>query len=142
MILVYFREYKTFFGDDIWSALTEQAHTNRRLDRNVSINEIAGSWITKDRLPVVTVERNYKTNSAVLKQRVYLRDRPHDVPDQDKMLWWIPIIVVDQNSLNFYNYTPKVWMKKEREIVINNLPNADTFIIVNPEEIGKIEWNH
>ncbi|XP_044740664.1 aminopeptidase N isoform X2 [Chrysoperla carnea] len=136
------KEYKTFFGDDIWSALTEQAHTNRVLCRQVSVNEIAGSWITKDRLPVVTVTRDYKKNSAVLKQRVYLRDRPHDVPDQDKMLWWIPIVLVDEEKLDFHNYTPRVWMKKEREIEIKDLPKENQFIIVNPEEIGPFPVNY
>lgn len=65
-----------------------------------------------------------------------MRDRPHDVPDQDKMLWWIPIVLVDEEKLDFHNYTPRVWMKKEREIEIKDLPKENQFIIVNPEEIG------
>lgn len=41
-----------------------------------------------------------------------------------------------QDKLNFFNTTPLVWMKKEREIELKNLPDKDHFIIVNPEEIG------
>lgn len=69
-------------------------------------------------------------------QRVYLRDRPHDVPDQDKLVWWIPIVLIGQDMMNFTNTTPVCWMRKEREITLPNLPNADNFIIINPEEIG------
>lgn len=29
-------------------------------------------------------------------------------------------------------------MKREKEIKINNMPKNDMFIIINPEEIGKI----
>lgn len=65
-----------------------------------------------------------------------MRDRPHDVPDQDKLLWWIPIVLISQDNMNFTNSTPTVWMKKEREIVMNNLPGPESFIIINPEEIG------
>lgn len=71
-------------------------------------------------------------------QRVYLRDRPHDVPDQDKLLWWVPIVMVTQDKMDFANSTPTVWMKKEREIVLRNLPDPKSFIIINPEEIGAI----
>lgn len=68
---------------------------------------------------------------------MYLRERPHDVPDQEKFLWWIPVILIRQDKLQFSNSTPLVWMKREREIKISDLPEKDVFIIVNPEEIGK-----
>ncbi|CAH0553112.1 unnamed protein product [Brassicogethes aeneus] len=136
------REFKTFFGDDIWNSITEQARIDKTLDEKISVNEIAGSWITKDRLPVVTVTRDYKKNSAKLTQRVYLRERPHDVPDQEKFVWWIPIVLVKQTNLNFQNCTPTVWMKREKEIKIENLPEKDKFIIVNPEEIGPFPVNY
>lgn len=65
-----------------------------------------------------------------------MRERPHDVPDQDKFVWWIPVVLVSQNKMNFTNSTPIAWMKKEPEIYLNDLANADKFIIINPEEIG------
>lgn len=106
------------------------------------MNEIASSWITKDRLPVVTVERDYSASTAVVSQRVYLRERPHDVPEQDKMLWWIPLILVTQDNLNFKNFVPNQWIKKTRDIILTKLPAEDKFIIVNPEEIGPFPVNY
>ncbi|KAJ8940801.1 hypothetical protein NQ318_007887, partial [Aromia moschata] len=107
-------QYKTFFGDDIWLCLTEEARFDETLPPTVTVNEIAASWITKDRLPVLTVNRNYEDKTATLTQRVYLRERPHDVPDQEKFLWWIPIVLIRQDNMTFSNSTPFVWMKKRK----------------------------
>lgn len=126
----------------MWKYLTEQAQLDRSLPDDITVNEIAGSWITKDRLPVVNVERDYSAKTAVVSQRVYLRERPHDVPEQDKMLWWIPLILINQDELNFNNFKPHTWMKKTRDIILTNLPAEDKFIIVNPEEIGPFPVNY
>ncbi|XP_050303847.1 aminopeptidase N [Anthonomus grandis grandis] len=136
------RQFKSFFADDIWQALTDQARFDGTLPEPITINEIAGSWINKDRLPVVTVNRNYNNNTAIINQRVYLRERPHDVPDQEKFLWWIPLVVIRQDKMNFLNTTPPMWMRKDREVEMKNLPDKDYFIIVNPEEIGPFPVNY
>lgn len=136
------REYKTFVSNDIWEALTKQAHLDTRLCESATVNEIAESWITKDRIPMVSVVRNYDSNTAVVTQRLYLRERPHDVPEQDKMLWWIPLVVVRQDNLNFTNTSATKWMKKTREVTLDELPGANNFIIVNPEEIGPFPVNY
>ncbi|KAL3276601.1 hypothetical protein HHI36_011973 [Cryptolaemus montrouzieri] len=136
------RQYKTFFGDDIWNALTEEARIDKVLDEKISVNEIAASWITKDRLPVVDVIRNYQDKSALISQKIYLRERPHDVPDQDKFLWWLPIILISQNNLDFTNSKPRIWMKMEREIKLENIANSNDFIILNPEEIAPFPVNY
>lgn len=49
-------------------------------------------------------------------------------------------MLIRQDKLNFTNSTPVSWMKRQREIQISGLPNADKFIIVNPEEIGIIAF--
>lgn len=131
-----------FVSDDVWNVLTKQAHADKTLAADVTVNEIATSWITKDRLPVVSVQRDYSANTAKVSQRVYLRERPHDVPEQDKMLWWIPLIVVSQDNLSFNNFKPTQWMRKTREVVLSNMPDADKFVIVNPEEIGPFPVNY
>lgn len=136
------RHFSTFFGDDLWDALTKQAHADKTLCQETTINEIAGSWITKDRLPVICVRRNYQEKSVKISQKVYLRERPHDVPEQDKMLWWIPIVMIAQNNLNFANSTPYAWVKKTKDLVLQGMPDQDQFIIINPEEIGPFPVNY
>lgn len=126
----------------MWNVLTKQAHQDNTLADDVTVNEIATSWITKDRLPVVSVERDYAAKTAIVSQRVYLRERPHDVPEQDKMLWWIPLIMVTQDNLSFTDFKPNQWMKKSRDLILTNMPDENKFVIVNPEEIGPFPVNY
>lgn len=135
-------QYKTFVGDDLWSALTAQALKDGTLKSQYRLTDIVGTWLAYHRLPVITVHRNYETNTATIQQKVYLRERPHDVPEQDKMLWWIPIIINRQDTLNFSNSSPYVWMEKTQQININNMPGNDQFIIINQEEIGPFPVNY
>ncbi|XP_035914900.1 aminopeptidase N [Anopheles stephensi] len=136
------REYKTFYGDDVWEALTKQAHLDQRLCESATVNDVVNSWITKDRIPMVKVIRSYDDRTATVMQKLYLRERPHDVLDKDKMLWWIPLVVVTQDRLNFGNISAVKWMKQVREIKLEELPKPDEFIIVNPEEIGPFPVNY
>lgn len=62
--------------------------------------------------------------------------------EQDKMLWWIPLVVVTQDRLDFGNFTPRVWLNRTREVRMDAMPPAEQFVIVNPEEIGPFPVNY
>jgi hypothetical protein len=62
------RKFKTFNEDELWDALTSQAREDITLEEPISVQEIAKSWVTKDRFPVVTVTRDYQDNSASVEQ--------------------------------------------------------------------------
>lgn len=64
------------------------------------------------------------------------------MPDQDKFLWFIPVILVRGDKLNFTNTTPSYWIKQKRQIEVTGMPSADNFVIVNPEEIGPFPVNY
>lgn len=137
------REYKTFFVEDVWNSLTKQAHADHKLDSSITVNDIAMSWIQKDRLPTLTITRDYEKNTVKISQKVYLRERPHDIEGKDKMLWWIPVIMISEDNLDFKNSTPFTWLKNVREIELSSFPVAkDKFIIVNPEEISPNPVNY
>lgn len=136
------REFKSFTADDIWTALTKQAHKDGKLKEGDTVNAIIDSWIKKERLPMVNVQRNYETNEATISQKLYLRERPHDVPEQDKMLWWIPIVLTSEDKMNFSNFQPIAWMKNERQIKVDKIAAKDKFIIVNIEEVGPFPVNY
>lgn len=131
-----------FSANIIWEAINKQAIEEGNLNPLCNISEIADSWISTDRLPVVSLQRNYTSNTATVYQRIFLRERPHDVQYQEKTFWWIPIILVEQNKLNFLNTTPYIWMEKTKEIELIHLSNRNSFIIVNPEEIGPFIVNY
>ncbi|XP_039233335.1 aminopeptidase N isoform X2 [Drosophila yakuba] len=135
-------KFKTYKSSDFWNAITIQAKADNSLDSNLSIITIAESWLKHSRLPLVTIIRDYNSETAIVQQKVYLRERPHDVPDQDKMLWWIPIALTRQDSVNLLNPRTCTWMKMTRQMQISNLPSKNMFIIVNPEEIGPFPVNY
>jgi hypothetical protein len=62
------RKYRTFNEDEVWGALTSQAREDMTLAEPTTVQEIVKSWVTKDRLPVVCVTRDYQNNSACVEQ--------------------------------------------------------------------------
>jgi hypothetical protein len=52
----------------LWEALTNEARGDMTLQEPISVQEIAKSWVTKDRFPVVSVTRDYQDNSASVEQ--------------------------------------------------------------------------
>ncbi|KAH8241899.1 hypothetical protein KR038_003868, partial [Drosophila bunnanda] len=136
-------EYKnmSYKGPDLWNTLSKQAKIDKTLDNELNILEISESWLKQSRLPIIKINRHYESRTATIQQKIYLRERPHDIPDQDKMLWWIPLLLITQDTLNFFN-SSYFWMKKTKQIQISNLPPQYQFIIVNPEEIGPFPVNY
>ncbi|CAG9559627.1 unnamed protein product [Danaus chrysippus] len=135
------RKFKTFTGDDIWNALNEAALADGKIPKDINIKTVATSWIEKDRLPVITVKRNYETNTAFVTQKVYLRERPHDLPSSNKMLWSAPLVVCRSDRLSFKNFTPSSWIR-HADLNLLNMPDEKHFIIVNPEEIAPFPVNY
>lgn len=135
-------QYSTFVGDDLWESLTSQSLRDGTLKSSYKVAVIVNTWFAHHRIPVVKVRRDYEKKTAILEQKVYLRERPHDVPGQDKMIWWIPIILNRQDALNFLNCSPYIWMEKTQQINIQNMPEKDQFIIVNQEEIAPFPVNY
>lgn len=61
-------ERKSFTQDDLWNAITKEAHSDGVLCKLISVNDVARSWIEKDRIPLVTVNRNYEGKTATITQ--------------------------------------------------------------------------
>ncbi|XP_052855315.1 aminopeptidase N [Drosophila gunungcola] len=135
-------KFNTYKAVDLWNVISEQAKEDNTLDSKLSILNIAESWLQQSRLPLITITRDYNLGTANIQQKVYLRERPHDVPEQDKMLWWIPIALVRQDTLNFLKYSPYTWINKTKQTTIFNMPRQTKFIIANQEEIGPFPVNY
>nr|XP_044248565.1 aminopeptidase N isoform X2 [Drosophila takahashii] len=135
-------KFLSYNGSDLWNALSKQAKEDNVLDSALSILDIAESWLKLGRLPLITINRDYNSGTANIQQKVYLRERPHDVPDQENMLWWIPIVLSRQDTLSLFNYYPYIWMNKTNNIRISNMPSRNMFVIANPEEVGPFPVNY
>ncbi|XP_066994895.2 endoplasmic reticulum aminopeptidase 1 isoform X2 [Anabrus simplex] len=134
--------YSSFKQNDLWNTLDMQAWTYATLERTISTKQIANSWIVKDHYPVVTVTRNYKNNTALFEQDVFIKRWPYKIPGQESMLWWVPITYMSQENLDVHNISFITWMKEEREITIEDMPDSNSFIIINPEDIGMFIVNY
>lgn len=54
--------------DDLWAALTEQAHNDKVLAPELTVKQIMDSWTLQTGYPLLTVERDYKTGAAYVTQ--------------------------------------------------------------------------
>jgi len=59
---------RTFFANDIFTYLNNVANETNNLPIDLTINGIAASWINRDRVPLVTVIRDYETGKINLTQ--------------------------------------------------------------------------
>lgn len=75
-------------------------------------------------------------------QNVYLREVPPPSNEKMSYQWDIPIVMVSQDNLNFSQLQPNIWMTKgggDSSITTKDTVEKEKFIIVNPEEIGKLK---
>lgn len=127
------KKYANAHHDDLWYYLTTQAHIDGTLEKEMTVKQIMDTWILQSGYPVVTVVRNYENNSADLsQQRFFLSEN-----DNDDTKWWIPISYTTSLENNVGVSVPKVWMKNEEEITLEDLPGEDGWLYVNINEAGE-----
>jgi len=63
-----FRAYSSATQNQLWEALTAQAHFDGVLPINMTIKDIMDTWTLQTGYPVVTVTRDYNANAATVKQ--------------------------------------------------------------------------
>lgn len=67
----FFRAYSSAVQDDLWESLTEAARKKGRMlegGKPSSVKEVMDTWTLQEGFPVLTVIRNYETQSANLSQ--------------------------------------------------------------------------
>ncbi|KAL6443877.1 hypothetical protein ACFW04_001721 [Cataglyphis niger] len=139
------KAYQSAEQNDLWYALTQQAHKDKVLEPSVTVKEIMDTWTLQTGFPVITVKRNYNNNSATLTQeRFLLRNSTTKVTTSpSEPLWWVPITYTSEKQLNFKNTQPTKWMKAERSIILNDLDvSSSQWILFNVQETGYYRVNY
>lgn len=54
--------------DDLWNSLTDEAHREGTLDKNITIKQIMDMWTLQTGYPVLKVMRDYSTDQVTLTQ--------------------------------------------------------------------------
>jgi aminopeptidase N len=62
------RKFQSSTQNDLWEALTAQAHADSALDPNMSVKDIMDTWTLQTGFPMVIVTRDYTTGIVHLKQ--------------------------------------------------------------------------
>ncbi|XP_011870128.1 PREDICTED: aminopeptidase N-like [Vollenhovia emeryi] len=136
------KAYQNAEQNDLWYALTKQAHKDKVLDSNITVKNIMDSWTLQTGFPVVTVVRNYNNSNITLTQERFLLN-DNDTTTKSESLWWIPITYTSQKQLNFSNTRPMKWMKAKRSIILNNLDvSPSQWVLFNVQETGYYRVNY
>jgi len=136
-------KYSAAEQDDLWQYLTEQAHRDNVLPRDLTVKKIMDTWTLQMGFPVVTVSRQYGSGGkATLRQDRFLISKSPDNPDKHNYMWWIPITFASPGG-DFDNTKNAIWMSEEektKEIV--NMPDDSTPVIFNVQETGYYRVNY
>lgn len=128
------REYSSAEQDDLWSALTAQAHADMIFDKNMTVKEIMDTWTLQTGYPIVTATRN--ETSLVLKQERFLIGGRTEI--DTNTLWWIPITY----TVQFDQAMSSVWMKAQPELVVDLNRDLNFWLLLNINQTGYYRVNY
>ncbi|XP_023288739.1 aminopeptidase N [Orussus abietinus] len=138
------KAYQSAEQNDLWDALTLQAHKDNVLSQDVTVKQIMDTWTLQTGFPVVTVKRDYNNGEAALTQeRFMLRNGTVMSTTGEEPRWWIPITYTSENRKSFDNTHPSHWMKAEPSLTLRNLSAGPTeWVIFNVQETGYYRVNY
>ncbi|KAA0203273.1 hypothetical protein HAZT_HAZT008388 [Hyalella azteca] len=134
-------QYGNAAQDDLWEALTQQAHADGTLATNLTVKIIMDTWTLQMGYPVINVSRT-EDGAVVLSQERFLRVKSPNSTDTHDYKWWVPVSYTTQSSPDFSQTQPTYWIPStEESITINGLPN-DQWIFFNLQETGFYRVNY
>lgn len=111
-------------------------------DNTTSVADIMNTWILQSGFPVVTVVRNYKTQTMTLTQKKFVYENAMinktTAPDVDEPSWFIPITYTTQKKIDFTETKPTHWMQNSNPIEVKGIDAGPLdWVIVNIQQTGK-----
>ncbi|XP_029344594.1 uncharacterized protein LOC100161354 isoform X1 [Acyrthosiphon pisum] len=113
--------------DDLWSLLTEEAHRQGTLEKNLTVKQIMDTWALQTGYPVLNVVRDYSADTVTLSQERYLTIKSHGT--DNKTCWWIPITMTTSGDFNQTNAT--FWLNCENNNLTTPLAKDNEWVIYN-----------
>lgn len=135
--------YNNAEQNNLWNALTEEAHRNEVLEEDVTVKQIMDTWTLQTGYPIVNITRNYGNNSAIVTQYRFLIEpsESRKLSDSDVPCWYVPLSYTTEEELDFNTTEPKTWLQcdaenKPIEKEIFDLPESDEWILFNIQLAG------
>ncbi|XP_015604742.1 aminopeptidase N [Cephus cinctus] len=124
--------------DDLWTALQEVSDEMRVLQTHVYVKTVMDTWVEQPGYPVVTVIRNYTTETAVISQERYFQSGAGD----DGTRWWVPISYTTEFSQDFSSTLAKEWIRQQDDSIIVGIFKSIHWLIVNVQQSGYYRVNY
>ncbi|XP_012289033.1 aminopeptidase N [Orussus abietinus] len=138
------RKYESATTDDLWEAFQEASDSSNRtlLQKHLSIKTIMDTWTDQKGYPLITVIRNYTTNTQEITQEPFLLKSPHGTDVKNNSRWWIPINFVAKTYWYLSDTAASDWMRKEDDSIMLTGFNAKDWIIFNMQQMGYYRVNY
>lgn len=129
--------------DNLWEALTQEAHKNEMLEKHITVKQIMDTWTLQTGYPIVNVTRNYENNTAIITQYRFLKNpaQPKKLTDNENPCWWVPLSYTTEEEVDFNTTEPKTWLECDnnnqpifKELI--DLPENNEWIIFNVQMAG------
>lgn len=126
-------QYGNADQDDLWNELTLKAHEYYVLPKHITVKKVMDTWTLQTGYPVITVERDYKTNKATITQKRFLNDK---TATDEKSCWWVPLTFTTSRKMSFQKSTPSDWLECDEDgkrvtLVVEDMPPADEWVMYN-----------
>uniref|UniRef100_A0A182VV47 Aminopeptidase n=1 Tax=Anopheles minimus TaxID=112268 RepID=A0A182VV47_9DIPT len=129
--------------DNLWAALTEEAHANGVLPDFIDVKKVMDSWTLQTGYPIISITRNYDANSAEVTQERFVSSEVSKDQNVTDYCWWIPLTYTSAKLLDFNDTLPKGWMEcngekaNEKQVkVMDDLPDPEHWVIFNIQLAG------
>ena len=100
--------------DDLWAALTKQAHEDGTLNRSLTVKEIMDTWTLKKGYPVLQINRN--GTQLKLTQKWFLlnplNNAQNNLTEFNQYKWYIPFTFTTRKLRDFDFESKPTWFKK------------------------------
>ncbi|XP_075971887.1 aminopeptidase N-like isoform X2 [Anticarsia gemmatalis] len=141
-LVIYLNDWKYSNAEetDLWQSMSKATQSDPSL-RDLSVVDFMNTWTKQAGYPVVNVNRNYKTGSVEIEQRLFTtaKDPYQKMIDQ---LWHIPISYTAVDApVSQWSTKPQSWLKGRFTIV--DIPiNSTQALYVNVGAIGYYRVNY
>lgn len=136
------RTYKAAVQNDLWDSLTEQAHNDSTLDRQMTVGDVMDTWTLQKGFPIIQVQRNYADSSAKFTQTKFqIIENATMAKEYESYKWWVPLSYASPSENSDFSSTkPNFWLSKKEKSVTKKV-NADesSWMIVNIQQTGKLK---
>ncbi|XP_060526595.1 aminopeptidase N-like [Cylas formicarius] len=135
--------YSNAEQDDLWASLTEVAHQNGVLPKNLTVKTIMDTWTLQTGYPVIHVQRDYENQTANIRQERFLRDTVK-AKEETEQCWWVPLSYSTRDKPEFEATTPKYWLScpNEGEQVLEHVAADNEWVIFNNKMAGIYKVNY